>query len=142
MIRLAIILAILLSASCPGVLVAEEGQQPRVGNPRAFEIDVLLDTFGYGAGDIDVDLVFQGCPQRDCIPAIDQPRFLSAADADYLEADDLVLSVTQGAITRAYPTRILDRHEIVNDRFGDVPVAITYCPLCGSGLAFIRMLDG
>jgi len=144
MIRLAIVLAILLSASCPGVLVAEGREQPRTGNPRAYEIDVLYDTFGYGAGDIDadVDLVFQGCPQRDCMPSIDQPRFVSAADADYLEAHDLVLSVTHDAITRAYPTRILDRHEIVNDRFGDLPVAITYCPLCGSGLAFVRKLEG
>jgi hypothetical protein len=144
MIRLVIVLAFLLSSSCPDALVAEGREQPRAGNPRAYETDVLFDTFGYGDGDIDVDvdLVFQGCPQRDCIPSIDQPRFLSAADTDYLEADDLVLSVTHGTITRAYPTRILDRHEIVNDRFGELPVAITYCPLCGSGLAFIPMLDG
>jgi len=53
-----------------------------------------------------------------------------------------VLSLTHSGKTRAYPTRILDRHEIVNDRFGSTPIAVTYCPLCGSGLAFVREVDG
>jgi hypothetical protein len=48
------------------------------------------------------------------------------------------MTLTHSGITRAYPTRILDHHEIVNDMFGPDPVAITYCPLCGSGLAFDR----
>ena len=61
---------------------------------------------------------------------------------EFLEEDDIVLSLTWENITRAYPTRILDRHEIVNDSFGKTPVAVTYCPLCGSGLAFVRILDG
>ena len=61
---------------------------------------------------------------------------------NFLDPDDLVISVSQGGETRAYPTRILDRHEIVNDLFGTIPIAITYCPLCGSGLAFIRRVDG
>jgi hypothetical protein len=118
--------------------------QPRAGNTRGYEVDVLLDTFAYTAADIDADIdtVFQGCPHRDCIPSIDQPNFLKMAEADFLDADDLLLSVTHAGITRAYPTRILDRHEIVNDYFGDTPVAVTYCPLCGSGLAFVRRLDG
>ncbi len=124
-------------------LVSEE-TQPRPGNTRGYEIDILTDTFGYGADDIDaeIDAVFQGCPRRDCIPSIDQPEFLKTADVSYLDGDDVVLSLTHENITRAYPTRILDRHEIVNDTFGETPVAVTYCPLCGSGLAFVRMLDG
>jgi len=128
-----------ISAAASG---AEDGS--RAGNTRGYDVDVLVDTFGYGADDIDVDpdAVFQGCPQRDCIPSIDRPEFLKPADVDYLDGDDIVLSLTINNITRAYPTRILDRHEIVNDYFGDTPVAVTYCPLCGSGLAFVRVLDG
>lgn len=129
---------------CFSTLLAADQAQPRAGNTRGYETDILLDTFAYGPADIDADIdtVFQGCPSRDCIPSIDRPQFLNAADADFLDADDLVLSITHASITRAYPTRILDRHEIVNDYFGETPVAVTYCPLCGSGLAFIRMLDG
>jgi len=140
MMRLAVLLGCLI---CSALIVADE-EKTRSGNTRGYEVDILTDTFGYGAGDIDVDIdaVFQGCPQRDCIPSIDRPEYLQSSDVDYLDADDIVLSLTHENTTRAYPTRILDRHEIVNDTFGDTPVAVTYCPLCGSGLAFVRELDG
>ena len=136
---LVLFLVLFISVASSG---AEGGS--RAGNTRGYDVDVLVDTFGYGADDIDVDpdTVFQGCAQRDCIPSIDRPEFLNTADVDYLDGDDIVLSLTFNKITRAYPTRILDRHEIVNDYFGDTPVAVTYCPLCGSGLAFVRVLDG
>jgi hypothetical protein len=39
---------------------------------------------------------------------------------------------------RVYPLRILIWHEIVNDVVGGVPVAVTYCPLCNTGLVFDR----
>ncbi len=137
-------LAVLFCCLLISVPVTADGNSTRRGNTRGYEVDILMDTFQYGAGDIDAELdsVFQGCPQRDCIPSIDHPVFLKIPDVDYLDGDDLVLSITYENLTRAYPTRILDRHEIVNDIFGKTPVAITYCPLCGSGLAFIRVLDG
>lgn len=137
-------LSILLICLLISVPVVAGGEQARPGNTRGYEVDILTDTFGYGAGDIDADIdtVFQGCSQRDCIPSIDRPDFLPASEVDYLDGDDIVLSVRHGNITRAYPTRILDRHEIVNDTFAETPVAVTYCPLCGSGLAFVRVLDG
>jgi hypothetical protein len=138
--KLTVILFLLFLSHLP----ATAGAQARDGNSRGYETDILQDTFAFSAKDIDVDidLVYQGCPRRDCIPSIDHPQFLLASDLDYLEPDDIILSVTRGGVTRGYPTRILDRHEIVNDRFGETPVAVTYCPLCGSGLAFIRSLDG
>ena len=124
--------------------LAGDAEQPRTGNPRGYETDILLDTFGFSQDDIDaeIDHVFQGCASRDCIPAIDEPQFLATGQVDFLDPDDVVISVSHSGETRAYPTRILDRHEIVNDIFGDTPLAVTYCPLCGSGLAFIRIVDG
>lgn len=123
---------------------AGAADKPRAGNPRGYETDILADTFGYGPGDIDADYdqVFQGCPRRDCIPSIDAPRFGKARDVNYLDDDDIVIALTVDGMTRAYPTRILDRHEIVNDRFGDMPVAVTYCPLCGSGVAYLGRIGG
>lgn len=135
---------VLLSWLLISLPVTADGEQTRPGNSRGYEVDVLTDTFGIGAEDIDADMdtIFQGCAQRDCIPSIDQPEFSKTSDVDYLDGDDVVLSLTHENMTRAYPIRILDHHEIVNDTFGETPVAITYCPLCGSGLAFVRVLDG
>jgi len=83
------------------------------------------------------DEIKQGGPPRDGIPAIDRPKFVEGREADFLEDGDRVLGVTIDGIAKAYPIRILNYHEVVNDRFGDQAVAITYCPLCGSGLAFV-----
>ena len=38
--------------------------------------------------------------------------------------------------------RILLWHEIVNDVVGGVPVLVSYCPLCNSGVVFDRRIDG
>jgi hypothetical protein len=90
---------------------------------------------------IDVADIERGGPPKDGIPAIDRPRFVAAAAAR-LQADDRILGLAYNGIERAYPVRILNWHEVVNDRFGDAPVAITYCPLCGTGMAFDARLGG
>jgi len=119
-------------------------QTHRKGNPRGYSPDALLEVFKLTQADSDVafDSLMQACPARDCIPSIDQPVYVASGDVDYLRDDDLLMTLTHNGITRAYPTRILDHHEIVNDMFGADPVAITYCPLCGSGLAFDRRQGG
>lgn len=95
-----------------------------------------------GAKIAESDLI-QGCPGKDCIPSIDQPKFETVEQADsWLEADDLVFGINFQGTTRAYPQKIMDWHEIVNDNFEDVPVAVTFCPLCGSAVAFERFVDG
>jgi len=119
-------------------------QDSRPGNPRGYSPDALMEVFKLTQADSDVqfDTLMQACPARDCIPSIDQPVFVATGEVEYLRDDDLVMTLTHNGITRAYPTRILDHHEIVNDMFGSDPVAITYCPLCGSGLAFDRRQGG
>ena len=137
-----ILLALLVCVSTFSITTA--AQINRLGNPRGYSPDVLLEVFKLTQADSDVpfDSLMQACPARDCIPSIDQPVFVATAEVEYLREDDLVMTLTHNGITRAYPTRILDRHEIVNDMFGADPVAITYCPLCGSGLAFDRRQGG
>jgi len=126
------------------ISTATMAQSSRPGNPRDYEQDVLLEVFKLTQADSDVpfDSLMQACPARDCIPSIDEPVFIPAHEVEYLREDDLVLTLTHHGVTRSYPTRILDHHEIVNDMFGPDPVAITYCPLCGSGLAFDRRQNG
>ena len=91
---------------------------------------------------IDLDHLVSGGPPPDGIPPIDHPRFQHAAKVDWLSENDPVLSLTVGKETRAYPLQVMTWHEIVNDTVGGVPVAVTYCPLCNSGVAFEREVGG
>ncbi len=80
-------------------------------------------------------------PPKDAIPPIYEPKFIEIAKVDYVKDDDLVASVTIDGITRAYPIRFLDFHEIVNDSIGDTHFAVSYCPLCASSLVFNRKIN-
>ncbi|MEE9369707.1 MAG: DUF3179 domain-containing protein [Pontiella sp.] len=91
---------------------------------------------------IPLSEIHSGGPPRDGIPSIDHPKFISSGAADYMRDADEVVSVTMGKETRAYPFRILASHEIVNDDMGGQPIAITYCPLCGTAMVFSRRIDG
>jgi len=86
--------------------------------------------------------IFKGGPAKDGIPAIDQPVFISARDADVLQPDDRILGIEINGVARAYPISILNWHEIVNDSIDDTAYTITYCPLCGTGMAFSRSVNG
>ncbi|MBT8474014.1 MAG: DUF3179 domain-containing protein [Rhodobacteraceae bacterium] len=87
--------------------------------------------------------ILSGGPPKDGIPAIDGPNFLAAAEETRLGPREPVITVeVDGEIPRAYPIRYLTWHEIVNDEIGGIPVAVTFCPLCNSGLTFDRRVDG
>ncbi len=83
-----------------------------------------------------------GGPPKDGIPAIDHPKFTPGEFAAFLRDDDAVLGIARSGIARAYPVRILNWHEVVNDRFEDEAVVITFCPLCGTGVAFNARIEG
>ncbi len=91
---------------------------------------------------IPVNDIRKGGPPRDGIPSLDDPVFVSAEDATYLSGRDRVLGISINGFAHAYPIRILNYHEIVNDNVGGTAVAITYCPLCGSGTAFEATING
>lgn len=79
-----------------------------------------------------------GGPGKDGIPALTNPQFTLGAHASYLSPFDRVIGVVVQSDARAYPISILTHHEIVNDRVADVPIAVTYCPLCDSAVVFDR----
>ena len=80
---------------------------------------------------------------RDNIPSIDKPKFVAPSEASaWLKDVEPVVALEVNGDARAYPLQILTWHEIVNDDVGDVPVAVTFCPLCNSAIAFDRRLDG
>lgn len=95
-----------------------------------------MNGFNLGNASIPVQEILSGGPPRDGIPAIDRPRFVSAGEADTLGPDDRVIGIHRNGEARAYPIAILNWHEIVNDRIGDEPIVVTFCPLCGTGMVF------
>ncbi|MGJ8622162.1 MAG: DUF3179 domain-containing protein [Yoonia sp.] len=83
--------------------------------------------------------ILSGGPPKDGIPALDDPDFMPVGDKAGLEGREPVITLEiAGQIPRAYPIRYLTWHEIVNDQVGDIPVAVTFCPLCNSGITFDR----
>ena len=83
--------------------------------------------------------VVSGGVSKDGIPAIDEPRFESAGDADDRLGDgDVVFGVVRDGEARAYPQYVLVYHEVVNDAVGGTPVSVTYCPLTGTAQGFER----
>lgn len=80
-----------------------------------------------------------GGPPKDGIPALDDPAFVPVARHSGIGGREPVITLEiEGAKPRAYPIRYLTWHEIVNDQVGGVPVAVTFCPLCNSGITFDR----
>lgn len=80
--------------------------------------------------------IFRGGPGKNGIPAIDKPNFVSVRKARFMKNSDRILGIEIAGVARAYPIKILNWHEIVNDHIGREQFSITYCPLCGTGMAF------
>ena len=85
---------------------------------------------------IRLDEIAWGGVRKDGIPALTEPKLISADRATYLGEDELVFGVSINGDTRAYPYRIMDWHEMLNDSVGGVPVSLAYCTLCGSGILY------
>jgi len=92
---------------------------------------------------VSFDTILSGGVPKDGIPSIDEPSFESVEQrADWLTPKEPVIGVTVNGDARAYPLRVLTYHEIVNDEIGGKPVAVTYCPLCNSAIAFEAVFKG
>ncbi|MBR9675389.1 DUF3179 domain-containing protein [Candidatus Woesearchaeota archaeon] len=104
------------------------------------EIKVTKDGVKYI---VDPNKIVGGGPPKDGIPSIDNPKYVTVAEADeWIEDNELVLAIVYKDVKRVYPLQILVWHEIVNDFIAGDPILITYCPLCGSGIAYERKLGG
>jgi hypothetical protein len=91
---------------------------------------------------VNPDKILSGGPPMDGIPSIDNPIYQPLAVADrIIEDNELVLAIEYKGVKRVYPLQILVWHEIVNDFIAGDPILITYCPLCGSGIAYERVIE-
>jgi hypothetical protein len=91
--------------------------------------------------EIRIEEIVWGGVVKDGIPALTHPHLLSEEAAGYLGPEDLVFGIEIAGDARAYPLRILDWHEMLNDTIGGVDVSLAYCTLCGSGILFETRID-
>ncbi len=96
----------------------------------------LLTGFDFSKHSIPTDEILSGGPAKDGIPAIDNPKFVKAKQAKFIKDDDRVIGLAMNGMAKAYPIKILNWHEIVNDKIGGSPVVVTFCPLCDTGMVF------
>lgn len=71
-----------------------------------------------------------------CIPAADNPEVSTAEEATWLDDDDIVFGIEVNGEFRAYPRRIMEVREMVNDTIGGRDLGIPYCTLCGAAQAY------
>jgi hypothetical protein len=93
----------------------------------------------FGRAIVDLGDIVSGGPPKDGIPAIDAPAFRAVAEVE-LPGNEPVIGLRLGGEARAYPMRVLMWHEIVNDEVQGRPIAVTWCPLCNTGIVFDRRL--
>ena len=110
------------------------------GQPSAQLLNAGLNV-NFTKSSIDLSQVLNGGPGKDGIPALTNPDFVSIVDAR-MSSGTQVMVVEHNGEVKIYPYNILVWHEIVNDYVGGKPLAITFCPLCGSAIVFDRQLDG
>lgn len=92
---------------------------------------------------VDLNDIRSGGPGKDGIPAVDEPTFVKVSHERRIGAREPVMTVEiKGQRPRAYPIRYFMVHEIVNDVIGGTPIAVTFCPLCNSGVVFDRRVAG
>lgn len=122
-----------------GVAVGGSLTSPaRTATPAPAEADVRTTVDGVRYTVHPSELVTGCLGGRDCIRSIDDPRFEPAGNVTALADDELVIALTVDGESKAYPLRLIWTHEIVNDELTGRPIAVTYCPLCRSGLVFSR----
>ena len=112
---------------------------------RPSQLRRLTDSWGtnWDKHTIPYSEIMSGGPPRDGIPPIDDPQFVTSAEAaDWIAPNEPVIVLEIAGNGRAYPLQILTWHEIVNDEVGGIPVTVTFCPLCNSAIIFDRRLDG
>lgn len=104
--------------------------------------DVVFDTFNGSfvrLSDATPQLIER---LRDVIRPIHEPQYEGPEGGIWLRDDDLIIGYEGETSAYAYPIKMLNFHETVNDVIDGIPVLISYCPLCAISVAFSREVNG
>ncbi len=139
--------AVLLFILLPTIGISAGGTPEEIDNQNESENQSLVD-YNWSAPGFSTDFtrmlidpaeILSGGPQKDGIPALDHPTYISSEDAgEWLADNEPVILVRIADEARIYPIQILMWHEIINDELNGVPLTVTFCPLCNTGVAFNR----
>jgi hypothetical protein len=113
---------------------------PLTSVPLFIALFTCLTGFDLTRHSVPLGQILNGGPPKDGIPAILQPKLVGASDASFLMPDDRVIGVFVHGKARAYPLKILNWHEVVDDSVGGKPLAVTFCPLTQSAIVYDRDL--
>ncbi|MEL4304585.1 DUF3179 domain-containing protein [Methanococcoides sp. LMO-2] len=144
MISLTVLLAAFMTCIPASAEEATEGGIEKLPELTAMEeeMGILLTEMGVKYI-VDPNDIVSGGPPMDGIPSIDNPEYVTVEEADrWIEDNELVLALIHNETKKVYPLQIIVWHEIVNDHINGEPILITYCPLCGSGIAYERTING
>ena len=86
----------------------------------------LLSGFTLDNAIVPQDEILSGGPPKDGIPALLHPKFVRPDQAPFLNNDDQVIGVAINDESKAYPIKILNWHEAVNDTLGGEPIVVTF----------------
>ncbi len=167
--RSSLVALLLVAGACAGTPEVVETTVPVVttssvaGGPATTTADVIVEAIerrdlpngldfateqwstDWSRRTVELDSIFlgiRGPDPRDRIAPLDNPQYDSIADSDWIEDNEPGVLLTLGDIAQFYPLSVMTRHEIVNDVVGDVPVSVTFCPLCNTGIVFDRRFEG
>lgn len=122
----------LSSQQVQGIVTQEQPQKEQAFSDYGLKTDT-------SKREIDLGEVVSGGPGKDGIPALVSPKFVPVQqkpESVRQESDGIAVG------KRFYPFNILVWHEIANDEADGIPVAVTFCPLCGSAIVYERHADG
>ena len=101
--------SVTLSAETLQIAPAADGSDPDVAPPEDITLEIIT------------------LLPKDGIPAIFDPEFVTAAEADgFFQPDDQVMGVVIDGDARAYGTAFLSRREVVNDTVGGRAITVTW----------------
>ena len=125
---------------CLATLLSSPLTQAQNLTPQIIQQLIAADVWRTNFNERAVNLqdIVNGGPGKDGIPAIRMPQFVPIHQAKDIGAYEPLVTVALNGEIHAYPLRILIWHELVNDVVGDVPILVSYCPLCNSAIVFDR----
>lgn len=87
---------------------------------------LLLSGFSLDNAIVPREEIFSGGPPKDGIPAILKPKMVAAGRADFIKPEDDVIGIEMEGEAKAYPIKILNWHEVVNDTLSSEPIVVTF----------------
>lgn len=98
--------------------------------------------FNLSGSALDLDKTVRLC-EKDCLRYLYMPKFVDANSAkSFLSDDDEVIGINLGNSQKAYPVKIMNWHEVVNDEIGGNPILVTYSPFGWAAKAYERKVSG